>query len=88
MRVECVKCHCRFDISNREVLAMAAKLQAKGKLPPAYSAPAPVANGNVRADNATLEAESIALRFAKDAKPPVKPPPLEPLIIKEGDTGR
>ena len=72
MRVECVKCHCRFDISNREVLAMAAKLQAKYAVPPAPSL-SPVADGNVRADNAALEAESIALRFAKDAKPPAKP---------------
>ena len=68
MRVTCKLCHHSYDLSNREVLAMAAKLQAKGKLPPAYSAPAPVANGNVRADNATLDAESIALRFAKEKK--------------------
>ena len=45
MRVECMKCHCRFDISNREVLAMADKLRAKK---------AGEANGNLRTDPPTV----------------------------------
>jgi hypothetical protein len=64
MRVTC-PCGRRFDISNREVLAMADKLRAKYAAPPA-PALTPVADGNVRKDNAALERESIALRFVKD----------------------
>ena len=67
MRVSCVKCGCRFDISNRDVLAMADKLRAKHGTPPAPSL-SPVADGNVRADNAALERESIARRFLADNK--------------------
>ena len=54
MRISCVKCGCRFDISNREVLAMADKLRAKK---------AGEANGNLRTDPPAHDVESIALRF-------------------------
>ena len=57
MRISCVKCGCRFDISNREVLAMADKLRAKK---------AGEANGNLRTDPPAHDVESIALRFRAD----------------------
>jgi len=59
MRVSCVKCGCRFDISNREVLAMADKLRAKK---------AGEANGNLRTDPPAHDVESIALRFRAENK--------------------
>jgi len=59
MRVSCVKCGCRFDISNREVLAMADKLRAKK---------AGEANGNLRTDPPAHDVVSIALRFAAEKK--------------------
>ena len=62
MRVSCVKCGCRFDISNREVLAMADKLRAKK---------AGEANGNLRTDPPAHDVESIALRFRAENKPPM-----------------
>ena len=59
MRVSCVKCGCRFDISNRDVLAMADKLRAKK---------AGEANGNLRTDPQAHDVESIALRFRAENK--------------------
>ena len=59
MRVSCVKCGCRFDISNREVLAMADKLRAKK---------AGEANGNLRTDPPAHDVDSIALRFRAENK--------------------
>jgi len=58
MRVTC-PCGRRFDISNREVLAMADKLRAKK---------AGEANGNLRTDPPAHDVESIALRFAAEKK--------------------
>ena len=59
MRTTCPKCGCRFDISNREVLAMADKLRAKK---------AGQANGNLRTDPPAHDVESIALRFRAENK--------------------
>ena len=58
MRVTC-PCGRRFDISNREVLAMADKLRAQE---------AREANGNLRTDPPAHDVESIALRFAAEKK--------------------
>jgi len=58
MRVTC-PCGRRFDISNREVLAMADKLRAKK---------AGEANGNLRTDPPAHDVESIALRFRAENK--------------------
>ena len=65
MRVTCVQCHCRFDISNREVLEMAAKLQAGKAQRTAGGAHIAEANGNVATDN---PGDSIALRFVAEKK--------------------
>ena len=84
MRVSCVKCGCRFDISNREVLAMADKLRAKkageanGNLrtdPPAMDVQTTKAHGfmvepdgNKRPGGLAPDVQSIALRFAAEKK--------------------
>ena len=51
MRTTCPKCSCRFDISNREVLAMADKLRAKRQNLPG-------ANGNVRTDPPAMDVQT------------------------------